>query len=126
MSATLNIHEAAAYLGRKQQAVRRLVAKGLLGATLDGQAYRFDMAELERVKKSAYPNGMTHGQIARKYGIKRTSVIYHFRDVPTIGSHQGSAGQHGHAAVYDTATVTEIAQRLEWGEHQHKSQIDES
>lgn len=118
----LNIHEAAAYLGRKHQAVRRLVAEGILPAYKDGSSYIFTESDLERVKTEKYPEGMTHSDIAREYKVHRTTIAEQFKrlKVEPVGWHKG----RNHANVYSHASVAKFAQILGW-DHRHKNQTDE-
>lgn len=118
----LNIHEAAAYLGRKHQAVRRLVTSGVLPAYKDGKAYVFAESDLEKIKREKYPEGMTHSDIAAEYRVKRTTVIAQFKrlKVEPIGIHLG----RNSANVYSPTTVAKFSQILGW-DRRHKSQTHE-
>lgn len=108
----LNIHEAAAFLGRKHQAVRRLVQKGILPAHLDGQAYIFRLADLEKVKTIRYPEGMTHADVAREYVVKRTTVAAAFKRLKVTPA--GTDSGRNHASVYSQTTVAKFARILGW------------
>ena len=119
----LGIHEAATYLGRKHQAVRRLVQKGILPALLLGQAYMFEKDELDKVKAQHYPEGMTHGDIGKVYGKGRTSVHHHFKRLGV--KPMGYDKARGNGAVYDEKTVAKFAHALGWNANPHKSPTGE-
>lgn len=118
----LNIHEAAAFLGRKHQAVRRLVQKGVLPAHLDGQAYIFKLADLEKVKALRYPEGMTHADVAREYVVKRTTVAAAFKRLKV--EPDGTDSGRNHASVYSQPTIAKFARILGW-RHRRKNPTGE-
>lgn len=119
----LNIHEAATFLGRKHQAVRRLVQKGILTAHLDGQAYIFRLKDLEKVKAQAYAEGMTHSDIAAEYHVKRTTVVAAFKRLKVQPGGYNQA--KGRASVYSQTTVAKFARILGW-DRRHKNPTDGS
>lgn len=118
----LGIHEVAAHLGVKHQAVRRLVKLGFLPCMISGQSYIFKLADVEKVKAEKYPAGMSHSDIAREYYVGRTTIIEQFRrlKVQPIGEHRGRNG----AKLYDSTTVAKFALILGW-DRRHKSPTNE-
>lgn len=108
----LNIHEAAEFLGRKHQALRRLIARGILPAYLEGKAYVIKRSDLERIKDEQYPEGMTHSDIAREYDVNRTTVIAQFKRLKVQPWARGRGKVQSN--VYSQTTVSKFAQILGW------------
>lgn len=123
MSEIVNIHDAAAILGKHHITVRRMIKQGLIDYMLDGGAYYFLRSELEAVAAKEYPFGMSHTDIAREYGQSRTNVRYHFKRLKVKPN--GRFRSRSHANVYDVETVKKFAALLGW-DRRHKSQTDES
>lgn len=110
MPETMLLNEAAQYLGKKPQVLRRLVYAGILAASHGkNNALLFERKELDRVKALRYPEGMTHTQIAAHYGKKRGSVIYHFQRLRVKPLDAGSSSM-----VYDERVVSKFAAVLGW------------
>lgn len=120
----LNIRQASELLDKGHQTIRRMVKRGVLPAILDGDRLIFKRKDVERVKEEKYPEGMTHGDIAREYNVKRTTVLEQFKrlGVRPLGTHQGK----NNANIYSPSTVARFALVLGWDSRPHKSQTDES
>lgn len=113
MNTLLNLNEASAYVGKSPQILRRLVRDNILPAQRGGNnMLLFEPRDLDTLKATAYPLGMSHSDISAEYGIKRTSVIYHFQrlKVKPIGYNRGG----NHRTVYDEAIVRKFAKVLGW------------
>lgn len=119
----VNIREAADILGKSPRTIRRFVQRGVLFAYRDGDRLIFRRNEVERLKDEKYPEGMTHGDIAREYGRKRTTVLATFErlHVKPLGTHQGK----NNASVYSPSTVAKFAKVLGWEPVPHRSPTDE-
>lgn len=123
MEDLLTIKEVAEYLAMDAMTVRRLYRAGLINYLRNGKGrIYFHRADVEKVKAQEYPEGLGHAEIAARYGIKRTSVIYHFKrlKVKPKGINRGLNNQ----TIYDLETVRKFARILGWFEPQ--SQKDES
>lgn len=120
----LNIHEASELLGKGHRTIRRMVKRGVLPAILDGDRYIFKRRDVERIGEEKYPEGMTHGDIAREYNVKRTTVLEQFKrlGVRPLGTHQGK----NHANVYSPSTVAKFSRVLGWELRPRKSRRDEA
>lgn len=128
MDTLLNLTEASTYVGKSPQILRRLVRAGILPAQRGGNnMLLFEPHNLDTLKATAYPLGMSHADIATEYEIKRTSVIYHFKrlKIKPIGYNRGG----NHRTVYDEAIVHKFAKILGWdtlSDHPEQSQTNGS
>lgn len=114
MVTLMNLRQAAEYLGKNRLTMRRIYYAGLIEATRDSSnSLVFAVADLDKLKKQQYPEGMSHSQISNRYGVKRGKVIYHFQrlHVKPLGVNR----TYGHA-LYDEATVIKFAKILGWKE----------
>lgn len=123
----MKISEAAAYIGKQPQVLRRMVYDGILPRiTMGGNHIVFRRSDLDRIKETRYVAGLSHADIAAKYGIGRTKVVYHFArlKVKSAGIYRGS----NNANIYDLATVAKFAKILGWTEvrQEDKNPQDES
>ena len=121
----MKAREAATYTGKTVRTIHRLARKGILPAsTAPGGIMVFLQSDLDKMMSRQYPEGMTHRDIAQKYGISRTLVIYHFRrlHVKPLGSNRGQR----HATVYDEKTVAKFARLLGWDKARDVGQPSQS
>lgn len=116
----LTIEEAAAYIGKQPQVLRRMVYGKLLPRVTTGNnRLLFKRSDLDRIKTTRYVLGMSHKEIAAQYGVSRTLVAYHFKrlNVKPLGTYRGS----NNANIYDPATVAKFARMLGWVQVQDHS-----
>lgn len=122
----LTIKEAAAYIGKQPQILRRMVYSKLLPRVTTGNnRLLFKRSDLDRIKMTRYVMGMSHTEIAAQYGVGRTLVVHHFKrlNVKPIGTYRGN----NNADIYDPATVAKFAKVLGWVQvHPDKNLPDES
>lgn len=104
--------QAAAYLGVNRNVIRRLVELGKLRPLRVGHATVYTRKNLDEVKNELYAEGMTHSDIAKLYGVARSSVAYHFHrlKVKPVGRDNRRRG----GAIYDYKTVKNFADILGW------------
>lgn len=124
MNELLTAKEAAQVLGMSEGTARRLFREGVMAGYRDAQdRICFERKEVERVKAKEYPAGMSHRDIAERYGVKRTVVIYHFKrlKVKPLGVNRGGNGR----TLYDFSSVSKFANLLGWRD-QLQSPKDES
>lgn len=113
MNALLNLKQAAEYTSLTPQTLRRLVwAERLPCRRGGGNRLYFEVADLDILKATTYPEGMSHTDIANLYGVSRGTVIYQFNRlrVQAIGRNRGGI----YRTVYDPATVAKFARLLGW------------
>lgn len=121
----MSLSEAAAYIGKSPLTLRRLYYEGLINAvgSSGGHKLIFEVADLDKLKLSQYPEGMSHAEIGDRYGVSRTRVIYHYNRlrVKPLATER-SYGRK----VYDEATVIRFAKILGWVEvvHPPETQTD--
>lgn len=118
----MNIHEAAAFLGRKHQTLRRMVANGTLPAYKEGKSLIFRQKDLEKIKEERFPEGMTHTDIHNEYDVNRTTVIMQFRRLGVEAC--GQRGSKVKSSVYSPSTVAKFADLLGW-RRRRKNPTDE-
>lgn len=114
MQTVMGLREAMEYLGKSDQVIRRLVRNGMLAASRDTRnCLLFDVTDLDRVRESKYQIGLTHTEIAARYGIKRGTVIYHLQrlEVKALGYNYSD-----NCNVYQESTIQKFAQILGWKE----------
>lgn len=119
MTTLMNLTEAALYLSKSPQLLRRLVYAGMLKARRGGKrnVLVFEVAHLDKLKNTQYQEGLSHTDISNRYGVKRGSVIYHFGrlNVKPLGINR-ARGQ----TIYDELTVQKFAKILGWKEPQNQ------
>lgn len=113
MTTLMNLREASDYLGKSQQIIRRMVFGNVIRSQRGANnMLLFEVNELDRIKAMAYPEGMSHSDIAARYGQTRSSVIYQFGKlkVRPLGRNRGGNNR----SVYHEDTVTKMAKILDW------------
>lgn len=118
MTTLMNLTEASLYLDKSPQLLRRLVYAGILHARRSSRySLVFEVAHLDKLKNTQYPEGLSHTDIASRYNIKRGSVIYHFKrlNVKPLGINRAR-----NYAIYDEPTVRKFAKILGWKEPQNQ------
>lgn len=104
--------EAAAYLGVNRHAIGRLVEIKKLTPLRVGHVTVYTRKNLDAVKGELFAEGMTHPDIAKMYGVHRSSVAHHFKrlKVKPIGRNNKRSG----GKIYDRETVEKFAKILGW------------
>lgn len=106
--------QAAEFLGVHVRTLRMWCRNGTIPyAGKAGKVYLFSRENLETFRRKYLSNGMSHQEIARKYGKDRTTVIYYFKErlkVRPIGIDR----RKKNAACYDPETVAKFAKILKW------------
>lgn len=115
--------EAAELLGVNPNSIKRMVADGRLVplSKVVGHHYLYERSQVEELKRTLYPDGMSFHQIATKYGVALNTVKSHFRRlrVRPIGHNK-----RVQSAVYDPAQVAEIARSLGWQENRTSGSLN--
>lgn len=115
MKSTMYLTEAAAYIGKSALTLRRLYYAELIDAELFGNRLAFKVKDLDKLKRTQYPEGMSHVNIADRYDVSRQTVIRQFDRLHVKPlAIERSYGRK----VYDEATVTRFAKILGWVERQ--------
>lgn len=123
MTTLVSLKEAAILLDKSPQLLRRLVWDGTLQAMRGSQnTLLFEIRVLNQLNETQYPAGMSHTDIAVKYGVKRGIVIYHFKRLNVKPKGIGRAC--GGRAIYDEATVVKFAKILKWREVEVEVEVE--
>jgi hypothetical protein len=112
---------AAKYLGVSPLTVRTFTGLGRLTPFRVGAANVYEKSDLDAVKAKYFADGLSHTDIAEKYGVKRTLVIYYYKKLGVKPS--GKDGRRkGAPAVYDPSTVEKFAKIIGWDPPQSQNQ----
>ena len=104
---------AAEFLGVSKMTVHKLAGKGKLKPTKVGTSNLYYLMDLEICKGRWYADGLSHKDIGRVYGKKRTTVIYHYKRLKVKPT--GVDGRRkGQPAVYSAKTAAHFARILGW------------
>jgi len=104
---------AAKFLGVSEVTIRNLTIDGKLTPIKVGQSNVYHRDNLRLCKQHWYADGMTHRDIAEKYGKNRTTVIYQFNRLKVKPS--GVDGRRkGQPAAYSPETVDKMAKLIGW------------
>ena len=108
------VEDVAEFLGIGKQSVYKLIHRGDLDFWKLGKNYVFMQEDVEACRQKFYADGLSHRDIARIYGRKRTNVAYHYKrlKVRHIGLDRRSKGAK--TKVYSRETVEKFALVLGW------------
>lgn len=107
--------EAAKALGLSPTTVYRLVADGTLKpSTIVGNKYYYLKSDIEALKASTFPQGLTYRKIATRYGLAVNTVKRYFNQLKVQSLGHNRLHQ---SAVFDPDTVRRVARSLGWLEN---------
>lgn len=104
-----------AVLGVSRDTVQRMADTGTIkAAIIVGNKHYYLKADIDALKKSLYPEGMTFKQIADRYGLAVNTVKKNFKQqgVKPLGRHR-----FYQSVVFAPDTVKRVARSLGWLEN---------
>lgn len=107
----MDLAHAADYIGKSRLTLRRLYYADLIDAMIIGKKLYFEVKKLDRLKLSQYPEGMSHTQIAGRYGVSRQTVAKHF---DRLHVKPLAVERSYRRKVYSEDTVIRFAKILGW------------